>query len=102
MQLEPWVPPCVLFGWWFSPWELWGVWLIDIFVLPVGLQTPSAPSVLSLSPALGVPMLSQMVGCKHLHLNWSVVGIASQETVFNFILYVWQVLEWFLDVSCDG
>ena len=19
MQLEPWVPPCVLFGWWFSP-----------------------------------------------------------------------------------
>jgi hypothetical protein len=27
MQLEPWVPPCVLFGWWFSPWELWGVWL---------------------------------------------------------------------------
>ena len=25
MQLEPWVPACVLFGWWFSPWELWGV-----------------------------------------------------------------------------
>ena len=24
MWLEPWVPPCVLFGWWFSPWELWG------------------------------------------------------------------------------
>jgi hypothetical protein len=24
MQLKPWVPPCVLFGWWFSPWELWG------------------------------------------------------------------------------
>jgi hypothetical protein len=22
MQLEPWVPPCVIFGWWFSPWEL--------------------------------------------------------------------------------
>ena len=22
MQLEPQVPPCVLFGWWFSPWEL--------------------------------------------------------------------------------
>jgi hypothetical protein len=19
MQLEPWTPPCVLFGWWFSP-----------------------------------------------------------------------------------
>jgi len=23
MWLEPWVPPCVLFGWWFCPWELW-------------------------------------------------------------------------------
>jgi hypothetical protein len=29
MQLEPWVAPCVLFGWWFSPWELLGgVWLV--------------------------------------------------------------------------
>jgi hypothetical protein len=41
--------PCVLFGWWFSPWELWGVWLADV-VLSMGLQTPSAPSVLSLTP----------------------------------------------------
>jgi hypothetical protein len=30
MQLEPWVPPCMLFVWWFSPWELWGYWLIHI------------------------------------------------------------------------
>ena len=29
-----------------------GVWLVDIVVLPVGLQTPSAPSFLSLSPPL--------------------------------------------------
>jgi hypothetical protein len=29
MQLEPWVTPCVLFGWWFSPWELWENWLVD-------------------------------------------------------------------------
>jgi hypothetical protein len=53
--LEPWVPPCVLFGWWFSPWELWGFWLVDIVVLPMGLQTPSALLVLSLSPPLGSP-----------------------------------------------
>jgi len=53
MQLEPWVPPCVLFGWCFSPWELWGVWLVHIVVLLMGLQTPSAPSVLSLTPSLG-------------------------------------------------
>ena len=51
MQLEPWVPPCVLFGSWFSPWELWYLWLVDI-VLPMGLQTPSAPSVLPLTPLL--------------------------------------------------
>jgi hypothetical protein len=27
--LEPWVPPCALFNWWFSPWQLWGVSLAD-------------------------------------------------------------------------
>jgi hypothetical protein len=36
MQLEPWVPPCILFGWWFSPSELWEVWLVDIVVPPMG------------------------------------------------------------------
>ena len=25
MKLEPWVPACVLFDWWFSPWEHWVV-----------------------------------------------------------------------------
>jgi hypothetical protein len=49
MQLEPWVPPCVLLGWWLSP------WLVDIVFLPMRLQTPSAPSVLSLTPPLGTP-----------------------------------------------
>ena len=53
IQLEPWVPPCVLFGWWFSLWELWGVWLVNIVALPMGLQIPSAPSVLPLTPPLG-------------------------------------------------
>jgi hypothetical protein len=38
---------------WFSPWKLWGIWLVDTVVLPMGLQTPSAPSVLSLIPPLG-------------------------------------------------
>jgi hypothetical protein len=34
MLLEPWVPPCVLFDWWFSPWELWGIgWFILLFFL---------------------------------------------------------------------
>jgi hypothetical protein len=29
------------------------VWLVDILVLPMGLQTSSAPSLLSLTPPLG-------------------------------------------------
>jgi hypothetical protein len=61
MQLEPWLPPCVLSGWWFIPWELWGwgwYWLVDIVVLPIGLQTPSAPSVLYLTPPLGTPWMA--------------------------------------------
>ena len=53
MQLDPWVPPCILFGWWFRPWKLCGVWLVDIVVLSMGLQTLSAPWVLSLTPPLG-------------------------------------------------
>jgi hypothetical protein len=33
MRLEPWVPPCVLFGWWFSSWELGRIWLTVCFAL---------------------------------------------------------------------
>jgi hypothetical protein len=58
MWLGPWVIPCVLFGWWFSPWELWGgggIWLVDIVVPSLGLQTTSTLSVLSLTCQLGTP-----------------------------------------------
>jgi hypothetical protein len=57
MQVEPWVPQCVLLGWWFSPWELGegGVWLLDIVVLPLGLKTPAVPSVLPLMPQMLSP-----------------------------------------------
>jgi hypothetical protein len=33
-----------------------GIWLVDIIVLPMGLQTPSVPSVLSLTLPLGTPL----------------------------------------------
>ena len=48
MYLESCFPPCILFGWWFSLWELWVVQLVDI-VLLIGLQFPSALSVLPLA-----------------------------------------------------
>jgi hypothetical protein len=53
IQLEPQVPPCVFFDWWFSFKEVCGYWLLHIDVPPMGLQTPSAPWVLSLAPSLG-------------------------------------------------
>jgi hypothetical protein len=54
--MESWVPLCVLFGWWFSPWELWGRgsgWFILFFFL-WGCKTfqfiQSFPSFLHLGP----------------------------------------------------
>jgi hypothetical protein len=53
IKLEPQVPPCVFFDWWFSPKELCGYWLVHIEFPPMGLQTPSVPWVRSLAPSLG-------------------------------------------------
>jgi hypothetical protein len=72
--------PSVYFGWWFSPWELWAIWLVDAVVLPMELQTPSTPSVLALTPPLG-PLTQS--GCMHLHLCWSGSGRASQGTAIT-------------------
>ena len=38
-----------------SPWVLWTVWLVHIVVIPIRLQTHSAPSVLPVSCLLGTP-----------------------------------------------
>jgi hypothetical protein len=59
IYLEPWVPPCIFFGWYFRVWELWEYWLVDI-VLPMKLQTSSAPSAYSKS-STGDPVISSMV-----------------------------------------
>jgi hypothetical protein len=76
--------PCVLLGWWLSSWELWGVWLIDIIVLSMGLQTPfSSFSLFSNSSTgdpTGEPVLSPKVVCEHLPLYLSGSGRFSQET----------------------
>ena len=45
---------CILPGWLFSPWKLFdGAWLLDVIVLPMGLQTPSVLAVLTLTHSLG-------------------------------------------------
>jgi hypothetical protein len=55
----------------------------DIDVLPKGLQTPSPPSVISVTLPLGPSVLSPMVGCMHPHLYLSGSGRASQETAVS-------------------
>jgi hypothetical protein len=63
MQLEPWVPPCVLFGCGLDPGssgEGGGRYcLFNIVVPPMGLQAPSTPLALSLAPPLGTLYLVQ-------------------------------------------
>jgi hypothetical protein len=57
MQLEPWLAPCVLYGWCFRHWQHWGAGeqcsLVHI-VPPMELKAPSAPSGLSLAPPLRI------------------------------------------------
>jgi hypothetical protein len=65
MHLEP----CVLLGWWLSPWELW---LVDAVVLPMGLQTPSAPSDLSLTSPLA--SYAQQSSSVFVRLWWGLSG----------------------------
>jgi hypothetical protein len=80
MQLEPWVPPCVLFGWWFIPCELWRGLVGWHCCSSYGVANPFSSSSPSPNSSIGVPMLSPMVGCEHPHLYWSDSGRASQKT----------------------
>lgn len=52
IQLKPWVSPCVLLVCVLVPGRSE---VVDIVVFPMGLQTHSTPSVLSLLPPLGSP-----------------------------------------------
>jgi hypothetical protein len=84
VQLEAQVPPCVFFDWWVSPRKLCGYWLVHIVVPPRGLQTPSAPRVLSLAPSLGtLSVLHPMDDCEHSLLYLSGTGKAAQETALS-------------------
>jgi hypothetical protein len=52
-----------------------GVWLVDIVVLPMGLQTPSTPSVLSLTPLLGTQHSVQSLAVStHLCIYKTLLG----------------------------
>jgi hypothetical protein len=70
---EPWVPLCVLFGWWSSPRELQGVWQLTL-LLPHGAANHLSSFSLFYNSSIGDPILSPMVGCKHPPLYLSEVG----------------------------
>ena len=83
MQLEPHVPPCVFFGWWFSPRELWKYWLVHIVVPPMELQTPAAPWILSLAPSLGTLCSIQWMALSIHFCYLSGTSRASQKTAIS-------------------
>jgi hypothetical protein len=84
MRLEPWVLPCILIGWWFSPWELWRRWdLIGWYCCSsCGAVNPFSSFSSFSNSSIGDPpsVLSPMVGWEHLPLCLSGSGRASQET----------------------
>ena len=60
-----------------------GYWLVHIIVSPIGLQTPLAPWVLSLSPPLGALCSIQLDNCEHPLLYLPGTGKASQERAIS-------------------
>jgi hypothetical protein len=82
MRPEPWVPPCVLLGWWSSPWELQGVWSLDTVAPPIGVNPPPHPR--SFGPfsnsSIGDTVLGPMVVCEHPPLYLPVSDRAFQDT----------------------
>ena len=82
-------------------------WLVYIAVPPIGLQTPSAPWVLSLSSSsTGDPVFHPIDDCEHPLLYLPGTGIASQETaisgscqqnlagIYNSVWVWWLIMGW--------
>jgi hypothetical protein len=82
-QLEPWVSPVVLFGWWFNPWELWGGLVGWYCCSSYGAANPfRCLDPFSISP-IGNPVLSPVLGWENTQLYLSGTGRASQETAIS-------------------
>ena len=72
-----------------------GVWLFDIVVLPMRLQTPSAPSVLSLTPPS-----AYLSGCDRASQETAISGSFEQvhfgiyNGIWVWLLYIWWIPRW--------
>jgi hypothetical protein len=94
-------PSCVFFGW-FSPWELW---LVDTVVVPMGLQTPSAPLVLPLTPSLASPCSVWRLAASIRTSIWSGSGRPFSRDSYTRLLSAsasWHQQECLGLVSADG
>jgi hypothetical protein len=83
MRLEPWVPPCVLFGLWFTLWELWRLLVGSYSCFSYEAANPFSSLGPFSNSSTGDPVLSPMVGCEHPALYLSGTGRASQETTIS-------------------
>jgi hypothetical protein len=78
---EPWVTPCVLFGWWFSPGSSEGSgWYC---CSPHGAANLLSSFSLFSNSSIRDPTLSTIIGCEHPPQYLSGSGKASQETVIS-------------------
>jgi hypothetical protein len=84
MRLEPWVPSCVLFGWWFSP-SLGALGGTSCWYCcsSYGVANPFSSFSPFSNPSIGDPVLSPMDGCEYPPLYLSGTGRASQETAIS-------------------
>ena len=85
VQLEPWFPPCVFFGWWFSPRELWGerVLVSSYCCSSYGPAKPFNSFGNFSSSFIGDPVFCPMDVCEHPPLYWLGSRRASQETAIS-------------------
>jgi hypothetical protein len=79
MQLEPWIPPCVFFGWLFSPREI--LLFSSYCCSSYGNANPFHFLGTFSSSLTGDPVLSPIYSCEHPLLYLSGTGKASQETL---------------------
>jgi hypothetical protein len=67
------VAPCIILGWWFSPWMLWGCLVGRYCCSSYEVANPLSSFNHFSNSSIGQPMLSSMVGCEHQPLFLSVV-----------------------------
>jgi hypothetical protein len=85
MQIEPQVPPCVFFGWWFSPRELWRVLVSSYCCYSYGSANPFSSLGTFSGSFIGDLVLHPMDGYEHPLLCLSGTGRASGDSYIRLL-----------------